>query len=75
MLSYVSQGQCSQQCVAKGMDCNISVRMRNASYRAFYLYASEPQVKSLGKGVHVISVTYSELHNSVLKENNFHKCK
>ena len=59
MLADVPQGQCSEQCVAKCVNSYISVGVRDASYRALYLHASEPEGKAFRQCVHVISVTDS----------------
>jgi hypothetical protein len=71
VFSDISQGQCTQQGVAQGVNGHISVRMGNAPDRAFHLYTSKPQWQSFRQGMDIISVTYSYIHN----RNNFNKYK
>ena len=69
MLADVPQGQCSEQCVAKCVNGYISVGVRDASYRALNLHASEPEGKAFRQCVHVISVTDSSVHVKIISTN------
>ena len=69
VFSYISQGQCSEQCIAQSVDSHVSVRVGYTSYRAFYFNASEPQRQPLSKCVDVISVTYSQFHMQIISTN------
>ncbi len=71
VLPDVAQGRRAQQGVAYGMDRRIAVGVCDAPFRVGYFHPAEDRTQPLAEGVHVESVTYSEIRFHAAKVTIF----
>ena len=59
----IPQRQAAQQGVAEGVDGHITVGMCHKAGGRRDLHAAQPHGQAIGQGVHVVTVTYSDIHS------------
>ena len=62
MLADVAQGGGTQQGVADGVNRHVSVRMGDEPFGERNFDPSQHQLQAVGQRVHVVAVSYSEIH-------------
>lgn len=58
----VSECKGAEKGVTQGVDGYIAIRMGYAAFDAVNLHTTQPKGKSFGKGMYVVSVSYSYIH-------------
>ena len=63
VLADVAKSQCAKQCIADGVHQHIAIGVGNTTLCVGYLHPTEHQSQPFAKGVHIVTVSYSEIHS------------